>query len=101
MLAARLRDRLQAIPGVRVLDRGPALAATVTLAVSGWEPQPFHQALEARRINSAISYRDYAVFDFGDKDVDWCSRLSPHYYNTEAEVDVVADAVGEIVSGRL
>lgn len=101
MLAARLRQRLQAIPGVRVLDRGPQLAAIVTLAVEGWEPQPFHAALAARGINSALSYRDYAVFDFGDKDVDWCSRLSPHYFNTEAEVDTVGAAVAEIVAGAL
>ena len=73
----------------------------MTFAVDRWEPKPFHDALDARRINSAISYRDYAVFDFGDKDVDWCSRLSPHYYNTEAEVDLVADAVSEIVAGGL
>jgi selenocysteine lyase/cysteine desulfurase len=101
MLAARLRGRLEGIAGVRVLDRGPQLAASVTLAVAGWESQPFKDALDARRINSALSYRDYAVFDFGDKDVDWCSRLSPHYFNTEAEVDQVADAVAEIVAGRL
>jgi selenocysteine lyase/cysteine desulfurase len=98
MLAARLRQRLAALAGVRVLDRGPQLAALVTLAVAGWEPQAFQAALSARRINSALSYRDYAVFDFGDKDVDWCSRLSPHYYNTEAEVDLVGDAVAEIVA---
>jgi selenocysteine lyase/cysteine desulfurase len=67
--------------------------------VEGWGPDPFKQALDARRVNSALSYRDYAVFDFGDKDVDWCTRLSPHYYNTEAEVDLVADAVAEIVAG--
>jgi len=101
MLGARLRSRLETIPGVRVLDRGPRLAASVTFAVDRWEPKPFHDALDARRINSAISYRDYAVFDFGDKDVDWASRLSPHYYNTEAEVDLVADAVSEIVAGGL
>jgi len=101
MLGARLRQRLEAIPGIRVLDRGPRLAASVTFAVAGWQSQAFQQALDARRINSALSYRDYAVFDFGDKDVDWCSRLSPHYYNTEAEVDLVADAVAEIVAGRL
>jgi selenocysteine lyase/cysteine desulfurase len=101
LLAARLRHRLQAIPGVRLLDRGPQLAATVTFAVAGWDPQPFHDALSARRVNSAISYRDYAIFDFGDKDVDWCSRLSPHYYNTEAEVDLVGDAVAEILNGGL
>ncbi len=101
MLAARLRRRLEAIPGVRVLDRGPQLAASVTLAVAGWASQPFKDALDARRINSALSYRDYAVFDFADKDVDWCARLSPHYYNTEAEVDQVADAVAEIVAAGL
>ncbi|MEO5823819.1 MAG: aminotransferase class V-fold PLP-dependent enzyme [Vicinamibacteraceae bacterium] len=101
MLAARLRRRLEAIPGVRVLEHGAQLAASVTLAVAGWESQPFKDALDARRINSALSYRDYAVFDFGDKDVDWCSRLSPHYYNTEAEVDLVADAVAEIVAAGL
>jgi len=98
MLAARLRQRLEAIAGVRVLDRGRQLAGSVTVAVAGWDSQPFQDALTARRINSALSYRDYAVFDFGDKDVDWCSRLSPHYYNTEAEVDLVADAVAEIVA---
>ncbi|MFE6768106.1 aminotransferase class V-fold PLP-dependent enzyme [Streptomyces fimicarius] len=32
-LAARLRDRLRFLPGVRVLDRGPRLAALVTFGV--------------------------------------------------------------------
>ncbi|MFC3452464.1 hypothetical protein [Amycolatopsis speibonae] len=55
--------------------------------------------MDARRINSALSYREFAQFDFGDKDVDWCLRLSPHYYNTEREVDDVAAAVAEL-AGR-
>jgi selenocysteine lyase/cysteine desulfurase len=96
-LAARLRDRLAAIPGVRLLDRGPSPAALVTLAVEGWEAQPFKQALDARRINSSLSTREVALFDFGDKGVDWCLRLSPHYYNTEDEVELVAGAVSEVV----
>lgn len=95
-LSARLRERLAAIPGVRVLDRGPVLGAIVTFAIAGWEAQPFKQAMDARGINSALSTRDVAVFDFGDKDVDWCLRLSPHYYNTEEEVDRVAAAVAEL-----
>ncbi|MFE7457737.1 aminotransferase class V-fold PLP-dependent enzyme [Streptomyces sp. NPDC057554] len=99
-LAARLRDRLETVPGVRLLDRGPQLAALVTFAVDGaWQPQPFKEALDARKINSALSFREFAQFDFGDKDVDWCLRLSPHYYNTEEEVAHVADAVAEIVGG--
>lgn len=98
-LAARLRSSLETIPGVRVLDRGPQLGAIVTFAIDGWRPQPFKAAMDARSINSALSLREFAQFDFGDKDVDWCLRLSPHYYNTEEEVDEVADAVAELSSG--
>lgn len=99
-LAARLRDRLEPVPGVRVLDRGPRLAALVTFEVEGWQPQLFKAAMDARGINSALSFREFAQFDFGDKDVDWCLRLSPHYYNTEEEVDHVADAVADL-AGRV
>jgi selenocysteine lyase/cysteine desulfurase len=96
VLAIRLRSRLTEIPGVRVLDRGPQLAAIVTLAVDGWQPQPFKQAMDARGINSSLSFREVALYDFGDKNVDWCLRLSPHYYNTEEEVDTVAEAVADL-----
>ncbi|MEU5163568.1 aminotransferase class V-fold PLP-dependent enzyme [Streptomyces sp. NPDC020875] len=95
-LAARLRDRLGAVPGVRVLDRGPRLAALVTFAVEGWQPQPFKAAVDARGINSALSFREFAQYDFRDKGIEWCLRLSPHYYNTEEEVDHVADAVADL-----
>jgi selenocysteine lyase/cysteine desulfurase len=99
-LADRLRDRLAAIPGVRLLDRGSPLAAIVTFAIDGRRPQPCKQALDARGINSALSFREYAQYDFADKDVEWCLRLSPHYYNTEDEVDTVAEAVADISDGH-
>jgi selenocysteine lyase/cysteine desulfurase len=95
-LAALLRTGLTAVDGVTVLDKGPDPAAIVTFAIDGWEPGPFKAALDARRINSALSFREYAQYDFGDKDVDWCLRLSPHYYNTEAEVDEVVAAVASL-----
>ncbi|MFK0258771.1 aminotransferase class V-fold PLP-dependent enzyme [Streptomyces sp. NPDC090445] len=96
-LAARLRGQLAGLPGVRTLDGGAAPAALVTFAVEGWRPQPFKAAMDARGINSALSFREFAQFDFGDKEVEWCLRLSPHYYNTEDEVDEVAAAVAELV----
>jgi selenocysteine lyase/cysteine desulfurase len=98
-LAARLRTGLDGIPGVRVLDRGPQLGALVTFAIEGWQAQPFKAAVDGRGINSALSFREFAQFDFGDKDVEWCLRLSPHYYNTEEEVDHVAAVVGELARG--
>ncbi|GLY06275.1 aminotransferase class V-fold PLP-dependent enzyme [Actinoplanes sp. NBRC 101535] len=96
-LGARLRDRLAAIGGVRLLDRGADLAALVTFAVDGWDAEPFKAAMDRQGINSALSLREFAILDFGDKGVDWCLRLSPHYYNTEDEVDRVADAVAALV----
>ncbi|MEU7831932.1 aminotransferase class V-fold PLP-dependent enzyme [Nonomuraea sp. NPDC049129] len=95
-LAARLRVLLAAVPGVRVLEKGPELGAIATFTIEGWRPEPFKAAMDAKGINSALSFREFAQFDFGDKDVDWCLRLSPHYYNTDAEVDQVAEAVAEL-----
>lgn len=95
-LAGRLREQLAALAGVRTLDGGPAPAALVTFTIEGWEAAPFKAALDERRINSALSYREFAQYDFADKDVEWCLRLSPHYYNTEDEVDAVAGAVAEL-----
>lgn len=97
-LAARLRAGLAAVPGVQVLDRGTELGALVTFGLGGWDSGAFKAALDARRVNSALSFREFAVFDFGDKDIDWCVRLSPHYYNTEEEVDSVVQAVGELAA---
>jgi selenocysteine lyase/cysteine desulfurase len=99
VLAARLRNRLGTIPGVHVLERGPQLGAIVTIAIEGWQPQEFKAAMDACGINSALSFREFALFDFDDKAVEWCLRLSPHYYNTEDEVDRVAAAVAELSIG--
>jgi len=99
VLGADLRRRLDVIPGVRVLDRGPQLAAIVTFAIDGWQAEPFKQAMDAEGINSALSHREFAQFDFGDKKVDWCLRLSPHYYNTEDEVAQVAATVERLSTG--
>jgi selenocysteine lyase/cysteine desulfurase len=95
-LAAELRSLLRTIRGIRVLEHGAALGALVTFTIQGWQPQPFKAAMDARGINSALSFREFAVFDFGDKGVDWCLRLSPHYYNTEEEVAAVAAAVADL-----
>lgn len=96
MLGARLRDRLAQVPGIQLLDRGPSPAALVTFDVAGWQPQPLKQAMDLRGINSALSFREFAQFDFADKEVEWALRLSPHYYNTEDEIDAVADVVAEL-----
>ncbi|MFH8366079.1 aminotransferase class V-fold PLP-dependent enzyme [Streptomyces sp. NPDC018031] len=96
--AARLRGRLERIPGVSVLDRDPRLAALVTFGVAGRQPQPFKAAMDTRGINSALERGEFARFDFGDESAEGCLRSSPHY-DTEEQVDHVADAVADL-AGR-
>ena len=95
-LAAELRARLADVPGVRLLDRGPELCAIATLAIDGVTGEQLHRALAARGINSSVSDRSSALHDFTDKGVESCLRLSPHYYNTEHEVEQVVDAIAAI-----
>ncbi|MDQ2869237.1 MAG: aminotransferase class V-fold PLP-dependent enzyme [Acidobacteriota bacterium] len=99
-LARRLRERLAGIPGVRVLDRGPELCAIVTAAIPSREATSFQAELNQRRINAALSLRNYAVLDFDEKNVDWAIRFSPHYYNTEEEIEASGVAVEEILATR-
>jgi len=96
-LATRLRERLRE-RGFAVLDRGGRLAAIVTVAVPGCEPEWLLAALRSRSINASIARRGAALYDFSRKGVDWALRLSPHVYNTEDEVDAAVAAVAELAA---
>lgn len=94
-LAAQLRERLATIPGVRLMDRGRELGAIVTVATDGHKPADLKERLRARRINTSVSDRDDAVIDMDEKRVTSVLRLSPHYYNTEDELETAALALEE------
>ena len=97
-LAARLRDGLARIKGIRVLDRGRRLCAIVTVQVSGLESTALVGTLRERGINTSALDRSSAVLDFDDKGVQGALRLSPHYYNTEVEADLAIEALAQIAS---
>ena len=95
-LAARLRDKLSGIPGVRVLDRGTNPCAIVTASFEGIDAPAMVAALRERRINTSASLAWYGLYDFADKGVTSALRFSPHYYNTESEVDEAVEAAGHV-----
>jgi selenocysteine lyase/cysteine desulfurase len=91
-LAATLRQKLAEVSGIRVLDRGSNLAAIVTAEVAGWDAAELSRLLRTHGINTSASLRAYAVIDMDEKHVSSALRLSPHYYNTEEEIErVVAE----------
>jgi len=94
-LASYARMRLAAIPGVRVLDRGPELCAIVTLDPAGRPAAELKLALRARGINTSSPERSDAVIDMDEKRAASALRISPHYYNTVDDVDAAVAAIGE------
>ena len=97
-LARHARDRLSALPGVRVLDRGPELCAIATAAVRGRKAEDLKLALRARRINTSSPEREDAVIDMDEKAATSALRVSPHYYNTREEIDTAVETLGEILA---
>jgi selenocysteine lyase/cysteine desulfurase len=95
-LAQYTRERLEMIPGVRVLDRGRELCAIVTADVRR-EGSEVKLALRARGINTSSSEREDAVIDMDEKGVSSALRISPHYYNTAEEVDRAVEALREVL----
>ncbi len=92
-LAATVRTKLLALPGYRLLDRGKELAAIVTVAVTGWDTTALVNALRQRGINTSASLGAYAVIDMVEKNASSALRISPHYYNSESELDTLIEVL--------
>ncbi len=96
-LAAGLRRRLAALPGVRVLDHGARLSAIVSIGVEGRAAAPLMHALRARGIHTTAQSRGDAVIDLTAKGVESSLRISPHYFNTLDELDRFHGALVELL----
>jgi selenocysteine lyase/cysteine desulfurase len=96
-LAGRARERLSALPRTRVLDRGRVRCAIATAAFDGVDGADLKLRLRARGINTSSPNRDDAVIDMAAKGVQSALRISPHYYNTEEEVDRAVEVIGELL----
>lgn len=96
-LAAYVRGRLSELPGVRVLDRGPMLSAIATAAIDGRDTTEIKLALRSRGINTSSPHREDAVIDMDSKGTASALRISPHYYNTEEEIDTAVEALAELL----
>ena len=92
-LAATLRERLGEVRGVRVHDVGARKCGIVTFSIDGTPASEVKQRLAAAGINTSISERTSAQFDFTARDLPEMVRASVHYYNTEDEIDLVVGKV--------
>ena len=99
-LAARLRRELAALEGVTVQDRGAVLGATVTFTVDGLRADEVQDRLAAERINVVSMEASSARLDYDRRGLDETVRSSVHYYNDDAEIDLLVDAVRRARASR-
>ncbi|MBO0937103.1 aminotransferase class V-fold PLP-dependent enzyme [Fibrella sp. HMF5335] len=97
MLRNRLQTGLSSIPGLRLLDQGNHLASLLLFTRPGQQPDKMQTALKQYQINFSMSFTNYALIDWERKGVAWALRLSPHYYNTEGEIDTAIEVIREAV----
>ena len=92
-LMYRLRAGLGNVPGLRLLDEAEHLASLLLFTLPNQAPDRLQAYLKSHAINFSMSYTNYALIDWQRKGVEWAVRFSPHYYNTEAEIDTVIGLV--------
>lgn len=92
-LSDTLRAALRGIPGVRCFDLGPRPAAIVTFALGGREAVEVKAALDREGINVTTASPAGALLDATARGLPLMVRASPHYYNTEAELDRLVGVV--------
>jgi len=92
-LAEALRERLAAIPGVTVRDKGARRSGIVTFDVDGVPAAQVRDRLRAERVNTTVTTRSSTWLDFEQRALPDLVRASVHYLTTEDELDVLAGRV--------
>jgi selenocysteine lyase/cysteine desulfurase len=95
-LGARLRDQLAALPRVTTYDQGVRKGAIVTAKVDGVPSEDVMAALTAADVNVTLTVPVDNPLDTEERGVHPLVRLSPHYYNTEAELDRATDVIAAL-----
>jgi selenocysteine lyase/cysteine desulfurase len=92
-LAALLRQRLAEIKGLTVHDLGRVRSGIVTFTCEGHSAAEVMRWLQANGIAVRITERSATRIDMERRNLDELVRASVHYYNTEAEIERLCQAL--------
>ena len=99
LLAGRLRTGLAAIRGIEIRDLGRAPAAIVSFTVDGHDARAVVRDAAAAAITIGVSNPSSTRLDAEARALPPVVRASPHYYNTEAEIDRLIERVSGLTTG--
>ncbi|CAN7657355.1 aminotransferase class V-fold PLP-dependent enzyme [Pararhizobium sp. LjRoot238] len=92
-LSSQLREGLRGMRAVSVHDLGAPLASIISFTVSDWDSQDVMADLTNKGINVSVSPPASTPLDAFARNLPPVVRASPHYYNTEEEVDAFLEAI--------
>ena len=92
-LAAELRSRLAAVPGIDVMDLGDRRCGLCTFTVTGRAASDVAQRLRAQAINVSVSDPNGTLLDATRRGLPDLVRASVHYYNNAEEMDRLIGAL--------
>lgn len=92
-LSSQLRSLLTEITNIQVLDQGNRLASIVTFHHHKLGLAELQNLLLENQIYHSVSFKGSALIDFTKKNVDWAIRFSPHYFNTQEEIEKVVEVL--------
>ncbi|MET4800710.1 aminotransferase class V-fold PLP-dependent enzyme [Bradyrhizobium sp. LB11.1] len=87
LLADRLRTGLAAISGITIRDLGRTPGAIVSFTMEGYEADALVSSAAAAGITIGASHPSSTRIDAEVRALPVVVRASPHYYNTDAEID--------------
>ena len=96
-LAAEVRSRLVAIPGVRSLDRGSRLSAIAAFECAGRDAATLVPALREHGVNVSSQSRDENAVALERLAAGSLLRVSPHYYNDARDLDALERALRDLL----
>ncbi|MBR0783262.1 aminotransferase class V-fold PLP-dependent enzyme [Bradyrhizobium iriomotense] len=96
LLAGRLRSGLASIRGITIRDLGRTPGAIVSFTMEGHEADAIVRSAAAAGITIGASDPSSTRIDAELRALPPLVRASPHYYNTEAEIDRLIDHLASL-----
>lgn len=95
-LGAGLRERLSTLPAVTVHDIGQHQGAIVSFSVAGLQAEDVQARLAAAGVAVSVSTPNSTLLDAVRRGLPTLVRASPHYFNTEHELDTTLGHVARL-----
>lgn len=98
-LGESLRARLADVPAITVRDKGAQRCGIVTFTHEAVPAERVQAALREHRINTSVTVRSSTRLDLEERGIEAMVRASVHYFNTDAELDLLCAALAGLPAG--